>query len=175
MHTASEFLAEYTGWAEHVAAEQDGPRLVRLLLANDLIGVSRLSATQLRAALAASQASACGVPADCIVPSRLHELRVRLQTALDAHRADLARLQALFDAAPQAPAQAVPAPAQDDRPATDDERALLLLRAGLSLVLGQQRPSEPEGGQRARLTPPRPTRPSGGGVALAPPADDIPF
>lgn len=95
---------------------------------------------------------------------QLHDLRLRVAARIAARLALCAQVATWASA----PAQDIPqdpdAPqAPPDAPQTDQERAALLLRAGLQLLMQSgQDGGQDDGGQRTRLTRPTPTRPPGG-------------
>lgn len=119
--------------------------------------------------------------ADDRLDNRLHLLRLCLAYRIQADRQLAAQLQQAQDQARDAGGPETPQDDPQQAPEqTEQERALTLLRAALTLVMRSPDPGRGGPGSPAKLIRPRPTLP-GGGVALQPPpadsrgSDDIPF
>jgi hypothetical protein len=139
-------------------------------------GIAPLTLSQLELADATAQGCVASLPQTLTQDARrhdqaLHALRLRMQARIAAKRAQLAQVQRLIDACDletQTAANA-PQPDQDAPEMTDQERALTLLRAALTLIM--QPPGSPDGngGHGARLIPPTPNRPPGSNAQQPPP------
>lgn len=138
-------------------------------------GIEPLAMSQLELADACAAESVAGLPGKLSydqgrLDEWLHALRLRLQARMHEKRAQLAATQRLLNDLESDP--------QDDQidaqtgagmaELTDQDRALKLLRAALSLIMGPQPPSNGGGGTPAKLIPPSPTRPPAGSALTIP-------
>lgn len=125
-------------------------------------GPTTLDAAQLRAADAAAQAAASSLPAylekhpgAATFDEHLHTLRLRIAEHQERRRLAWKELEEEFRELDEAQALDETA-AQDEAPAaqeTDQERAIKLLRAALTLVMQPPAPGQNGGGRPAPLQP----------------------
>lgn len=141
-------------------------------------GIEPLTLSQLELADATACACVAAFPQTLSQDERrhdaaLHTLRLRLQARAAHKRAQLADLQKLIDQCTQESTSAANGPqGQPGAPElTDQERAIALLRAALTLIM--QPPGSQDGGKGARLIAPTPNRPPGSN-ALQPHAPSAP-
>lgn len=134
-------------------------------------GLTPLTLSQLE--LADATACACVAqfpqtlsPDDARQDAALHALRLQLQARAAQKRAQLAGLQKLIDQCDQDTQTSANAPGVAPE-LSDQERALQLLRAALTLIM--QPPGSQDGGKGARLIAPTPSRPPGANALQPPP------
>lgn len=131
-------------------------------------GIEPLTLSQLEVADRYAQQIVSGQPGThepqhATLDQILHTIRLRLAVRMTAKRAQLAGVQKLIDQAYQestAPANSNHSSQDASAPAVDQERALTLLRAALTLIMGPQ--GGQDGGKGAKLIPPTPKLPNGG-------------
>lgn len=138
-------------------------------------GVTPLTLSQLELADATAQQVVASFatpetlsPDDQRQDAAMHALRLRLHARMAQKRQQLAQLQRLIDQAyleSQQPANASQS-AAGTAEMSDQERALQLLRAALTLIM--QPPPPGDGGKGARLIAPKPTQPPSGNALQAP-------
>lgn len=168
--------------APHEPTPEYRARVLRYALAH---GLAWLDLAQLDQADRAAQISAASLPmkldpAAARYDARLHDLRLQIASRLRTHRTRWEAIgRELSQLTPSDPEKIAPGRAQPAQtPESDADLAARLLKAALILIMGQG--DDRQGGQRARLIPPRPTKPSGGTTLAVPTAqritaDDIAF
>jgi hypothetical protein len=179
MHTTTDTTAR--ACADRTEGERLPEYAARVLRYAITYGLTPLTLSQLELADATAQGCVAAFPQtlnqdDARQDAALHALRLRLQARAAEKRAQLAQLQRLIDACDQDTQHAVNGPQgnqgnQDGPEQTDQERALQLLRAALTLIMQPPPPGSQDGGKGARLQRPTPNRPPGTN-ALQPPTPD---
>jgi hypothetical protein len=135
-------------------------------------GPEPLSLSQLETADAAAVRLVAGLPQEVDAyaytsldadATRLYDhlrtLRAQMAAQMAARRAQLAGLQRLIDQATMEAETAANAPAADQTPQSEQDRAIMLLRVALTLIMQPGAGSGNGGGRLAPLRPPQPVRP----------------
>lgn len=180
MTTTAPTVDPWTPCQDQDAAETMPQYAARVLGYAMAYGCSSLTLAQLEIADAQAARHVAQLPQEmdhgaAVLDRHLHDTRTRLQLSARRKRAQLAALGrqlADLDAG---------TPNPDDAPGgqpgpemTDQDRALNLLRAALTLIMGPQ-PPQGGGGRPALLVRPKPTKPSPGIALDTPQGDGIAF